>query len=257
MLFGLDPLTMGTMTILAAGAQRCEVPTPTRIQVIPRTLSTQYDYSKTLEEMQELGVDTRDPTPAGIVGVVHGLMRGQMKLVPNVSIKNKSYPASGMSCAWFDKITVRFEVDPTIIIPKEVYDDPCMRQEITRHEKQHVQIDWQIMHKYAPIIESAIRRTLDENGYSSEPFETHKTQGVATAMQNAVFGAVKAVYADLEQERNAKQAELDSYEEYRRLGQACPNFDPNAQMQKTAEQKRQRNLRQYNWRNNRRYYLNE
>ena len=232
--------------------QRCELPKRTHISVIPRTLDVKYDYSKTLSEIQSISSSSDLPLPPGLIGITHGLMRGEMRLSPRVVIAHQEKGVFDRRvCAWFDKIEVRFEVDPTIIIPKEVFDDPCMRREVTAHEQEHVKVDRDIMQKYTKVIGDNIKAALDKSGYSSTPFEKENVQGVIKAMRNVVYKAMNKSYQAMSEERQRLQGQVDSVEEYQRLGRACKGFNPRAEMSKTKAREERRNYRRYEFGGNR------
>ncbi len=224
MLPGLDPLTMTSLLVLAAGAPVCELPERTQINVTPRALEVRYDYSKTLRQIQRYESDSLSPHNFGQISYTQGLMRGIITVAPRVVIKHTKYPDQGVACAWYDIIDVVLEVDPYITIAAEVYEDECMRQAVGAHEMAHVKLDREIINKYAKIMGQKIYTTLEERGFKSNLVGVRALQGTVQRMQETVYEVVNHEYKKMDLERLDRQRALDSKKEYKRMSKQCPDF---------------------------------
>lgn len=221
---GIDPLTIGSLLVLAAGNPSCELPRRTEINVTPKALDVRYDFSRTLAEMQNMGSDTISPHAFGSYSYTQGLMKGSLTMIPQIYIKHKVYPDLGLACAWFDKIDVVLEIDPTIVIAKEVYEDDCMRRAVKDHELKHVRVDREIINKYAKIVGGKIYSGLKERGFKSEMVNQWALKGTIQRMQQTVYDIANHEYAKMNLERVERQRAIDTKQEYDRVNNKCHGF---------------------------------
>ena len=231
-----DPLTAASVLVLAAGSSSaarvdmdnlCVMPKAADIRVVPSTRAIRYDYSKSLAQMQGVGIDTIDPHSFGSgISMTQGYMKGAIKLAPQVQIATKTYPALQAGCVWYDKINIKIEIDPTIVIAKEVKADPCMSKAVADHEMKHIMVDRQVVNKYSRIIGEQVRAELKQRGFMAGPIPQNAMQSVANRMQKTVFQVVEHQYKKMELERLELQRAVDSAQEYERVRNLCPDFNP-------------------------------
>lgn len=220
-----DPVTVGSLMLLAAGGGlQCELPKGTAINVTPKTLDVRYDYSESLSQIQKVKSDTIDPHGFGGISITQGFMRGVIKMVPKIHMSYKSSQAQGIGCVWYDKIDVVIEIDPTIVIANEVYQDRCMHKAVREHELKHVKVDRQIVNKYAKIIGKKLYQELNNRGFISGIIPLSSMHNVKQRMQDTVYQVVKHEYRKMELERIDLQRAVDSKEEYERVSAKCPEF---------------------------------
>ncbi len=223
-MFGFDPLIIGSLAVLAGGAPSCEMPKGTEINVTPKTLKVKYDYTQSLENIQKVKSDTIDPHGFGGYSITQGYMRGGIKLAPQVKLKYITYERQGLACIWYDSIDVTLEIDPTIVIAREVHQDRCMHGAVLEHEMKHVKVDRKIVNKYASLMGKKLYEGLSERGFKSGLIRASGTQEVMKRMQETVYEIVKHEYRKLELERIDLQRAIDSKGEYDRVSAICPGF---------------------------------
>ncbi len=225
-MFGIDPLTAGALLTLAAGSSDfCTPPKPTEINVIPASQEVKYDYSRSLSDLQGQEVDTINPYDFTGNSRTQGFMKGSIKMQPRVELDYKHYPRQNVVCIWYDKINIEFEIDPTIVIAKEVYKDRCMHKAVKTHELKHVTADRKIVNQYAKVMGQKVYDGLKQRGFKAGPVRPDDAQAIADRMQKTVFQIIEHEYKKMELDRVEAQQAIDSLEEYNDVGDLCPDFD--------------------------------
>ena len=124
-------------------------------------------------------------------------------------------------CIWYDKIDLKIEISPEIVIAKEVAEDPCRYKVTKEHELKHVMVDRKIVNKYAKTMGQKLFDGLKSRGFMVGPVKAERAQAVAQRMQETVGQLIEWEYKKMEIERAEKQQAVDSLEEYERVGNAC------------------------------------
>lgn len=219
-----DPLLLGSSIILAAANPVCDMPRPTKINVNPKALETKYDYSQSLAELQNYEIDTVDPHSFGGMSTTQGFMSGGITMRPKVKLGIREYPSYGAVCVWYDQIDIELEIDPTIVIAREVYNDPCMRKTVIGHELKHVRVDREIVNKYAQIIGKKVYDGLKARGFKSGLVKSSYLKDLQERMHKTVVQIVDHEYKKMDLERVDLQRAVDNLQEYQRVQAACPHF---------------------------------
>ncbi len=223
-MFGFEILSLGTMAILASSRPECIMPQRTRINVVPRTEKVKFDFNQSLAQIQSHETDTIDPHSFGGSSVMQGYMNGSIKVAPRVKLGTKTWPSLGAGCVWYDVIDVGLEIDPTIVIAKEVARDRCMKNAVVEHEMKHVNVDRAIVNEYAQTMGRKIFDALSERGFKSEVVRLSSMDAVVQRMQDTVFQVVDLEYRKMELDRLERQRAIDSREEYERVSNLCEGF---------------------------------
>lgn len=212
-------------------ARVCQMPGPTQINVIPTTKDIKYDYSKSLQAIQSVETDTRNPYGLHSLTVTQGFMKGQVKFEPSVTLDYKIVPKSNTACLWYKDISLNIEITPTIVIGREVGQDRCMRAAVIEHEHKHVKVDREIVNKYARRMGEKIYERLSQQGFIFGPVASKSAEDVANFMHDSVHDVLKEEYRIMEHERAAAQQAVDSRAEYDRVAKLCPDFNPSNYVQ--------------------------
>jgi hypothetical protein len=224
-MFGIDPITLSSLLILAGNTAQCPAHDPTKIDVIPHTAKVKYDYSQSLEQIQAYQTDTIDPYAFHGKTITQGFMKGQIELRHKLTFGTLTNQSRGYGCLWYDTIRIELDIDPEIVIAKELYQDRCMRDSIIDHELKHVRVDRAIVNKYAHSIGSRVYKALKTRGFSVGPFDIDRMEEVQGKMQRVVSQILELEYKKLGIERQEKQRDVDSLEEYEDVDSKCPSFD--------------------------------
>ncbi len=224
-MFGLDLLAAGSLVILAGGqADFCKAASPAKINVIPKTKEIDFDYSQKLAEIQGQAMDTIDPYGFHGMSQTQGFMQGAIKMVPRIKIATETYSRYKAACLWYEEIDIQIEIDPKIVIAKEVNKDLCMGKAVRDHEMKHINADRKIVNKYSRIMGQKVYNSL-KGRFVAGPIRIDDMERVGKKMQETVFQIVKHEYKKMELERIDDQRAIDSLEEYERVDAQCPDFD--------------------------------
>jgi hypothetical protein len=224
-----DPLTLGTLLTLAAvqkpAAQpqnACPFVKTVQINVTPATSDVKIDSSKTLQQLQSTEADTINPYGFSGVTAIHGFMNGMVSIQPDVRIATRYEPKIGAFCVWYDTINVSLSIVPNIVIAKEIYSDPCLRKETMNHEMKHVNVDRQIVNKYAKIIGQKIYAAIEERGFRAQPVPEEYTEEMRKRMGKVIVQVIELEHQKMQLERREAQGQVDSLAEYERVSATCP-----------------------------------
>lgn len=215
--------------ILAGANTTCPTQEATKINIIPRTEKVKYDYRQTLKQIQNYSTDTVDPYGFHGQTVTQGFMKGQIDLRHKVQFGQITHPKYKISCLWYNEITVEINIDPTIVIAKELYQDRCMRKAILGHELKHVRVDREIVNKYAKSMGQKLLKALKSRGFAAGPFETERMNEIMVKMQTVVKQILELEYKKMGIERQERQREVDTLEEYNSVDDKCPSFQKKKQ----------------------------
>jgi hypothetical protein len=192
--------------------------------VIPRTQEVEYDREQSLAALQNYSTDTVDPYGFHGQTITQAFMKGTIGLEHNIKFGQALIKKYKAACIWYEEITVEIKIDPTIVIAKEIYADPCMRKAVIGHELKHVRVDREIVNKYAKVMGKKLYTELKSRGFEAGPFPMENAQEVANKMQRVVHQILDLEYQKLGIERMEKQREVDSKGEYDRVDEMCPAF---------------------------------
>jgi hypothetical protein len=101
----------------------------------------------------------------------------------------------------------------TIFIAKEAQSDACLLKEIRDHELNHARIDDEVLDAYVPILTDQIRAAVAQ----VNPLPAATADIAETTLAADIGARVSDLVQALKQERNRRQAALDSPEELTRL----------------------------------------
>ena len=219
-----DPIITGSLLILAGAKPQCEMPKLTEINVRPFAQELKYDYSQGMDQLQGQASGTIDPYSFHGVTRTQGLMKGAITLKQEVKLDYQTFPRYGAACIWYDEINIDIEIDPTIVIAKEVYKDRCMYHAVLEHEMKHVNEDRRVVSEYAQIIAQKVYKALKERGFKSGIVKAEHAQEIATRMQTVVYQTVEHEYKKLELDRAERQRAIDNIQEYERVSAECPDY---------------------------------
>lgn len=223
---GLDPLTFGSVLVLAGGLSdsMCRMPGRTEINVIPKSLDVQYDYTQSLDDIQGAATGTISPHSFEGLSLTQGFMKGAIRISQKVNLDYQTFPGHRAVCLWYDAIDITIEINPTIVIAKEVAEDRCMKRAVLRHEMKHVKVDREIINKYARTIGKTLYKELKDRGFKSGFVSPEHVQDMADRMQTTVYKLVEHEYKKMEIERVEEQRDIDSLHEYKQIADRCPSF---------------------------------
>ncbi|MGB4107179.1 MAG: hypothetical protein WBK55_05215 [Alphaproteobacteria bacterium] len=199
----------------------CPLVKPAQINVVPATEKVRYDHSKTLAQLQQTEIDTINPYGFSGVTSLHGYMKATVGVKPQVKVARQREARTGGYCLWYDTIDIRLEISPTIVIGKEIYNDSCLRAATLDHEMKHVNVDRQIVNKYAKIIGQKVYDAIAERGFRTPPVPPEHVKGMNERMTKVVAQVIQFEHDKMQLERMELQRGVDSLEEYERTSRLC------------------------------------
>lgn len=152
-------------------------------------------------------------------------MKGTVQLEHGIKFAHYVDKRYGFVCIWYDEITVKLHIDPTIVIAKELYKDKCMRKAILGHELKHVRVDREIVNKYAKSMGGKLVKALTSRGFSAGPMKIERAKEVSRKMQRVVGQILSLEDQKMSIDRQERQREVDSLEEYNSVDDKCPGFE--------------------------------
>ena len=183
-----------------------------------------YDYKQSLKQIQKYSTDTVDPYGFHGQTITQGFMKGTIQLKQDIKYGTLTNSRFSTACVWYKEINVELFIDPTIVIAKELYRDPCMRKAILGHEMKHVRVDREIVNKYAKIMGKKVYEAIKSRGFMVGPIRMDRAQEVANKMGRVVFQILELEYKKLGIDRTEAQRAVDSIEEYESVDDKCPAF---------------------------------
>ncbi len=223
-MFGIDPVTITSMLVLAGYKPECPTHEPTKINITPISEKIKYDVSQSLKELQQYDMDTVDPYGFHGTSITRAFMNGSVGLSYEMTFASQPIPEYKISCQWYDQINVKIEVAPTIVVAKEIYHDPCMRKAVIGHELKHVQVDRVIVNKYAKIIGQKLFSELSSRGFTAGPFASEREEEIRNKMMHVVSQIIDLEQEKMNIERREQQRAVDTLKEYERVDDQCPEF---------------------------------
>lgn len=210
-----------SLALLVAANIQCTVPEAPRIYITPRTDPIVYDYSKTSAELGVHQSDTINPYGANVDTSTGGLREDKPQLKMEVFWKMREYQG-GEVCLWYDEVKVDIHLQPKIYIAKEFNKGRC-RDAIMTHELKHVQVDRDVMNKYAQLIGQSVQQAVNSMG-AVGPYNKHRLDSVQQSMASHIRNAVMQYQLPLQEEMRRRQSQVDSLEEYTAVSKICDPY---------------------------------
>lgn len=197
------------------------MPAPVQINVVPKTSDVQFDFTRTLADIQGEQMSTINPYGFHEATRTQGFASGAIRFRRAVKFGGKTFPDAGAVCIWYDEINLNIEIEPKVVIAKEVYDDKCLRKAVLDHEMKHVYADRQILNKYSKIMGKRIYEALKQRGFVVGPIPAQSKDEVMSRMSGVVSQVLQKEQRRMEIDRDDLQTSIDSREEYERVSALC------------------------------------
>ncbi len=215
---GIAAVASGLLT-LAGGPIQCTVTKAPVINVQPRTTEVRYDYSRSSADLTAVQSDTISPFAPGTKTVTEGLRQDQPVLTASISEQLMTYPEMDAVCLSYETINIYIDLKPVIFIASEWPPGTC-RDAILEHEKKHIRVDREVMNEFAQKIGAAVQNAVNEVG-AVGPVHIAQKEEAHKYMLDYIDSAVKYLQLPLYSQMRKRQAEVDSLQEYQRIGAIC------------------------------------
>jgi hypothetical protein len=184
------------------------------VSVTPLFEEPQADFTQNLATIQQIA---RDPRHSLAESLALGVTRYNPVLEIHVPIEVVT-PPSGLACAYVKHadVTVGYR-DVVVFIASEIPRDSCGFAEIMGHEQKHIAVNRELLAKYAPLIEEKLRSYLKLYGV----FRVENVDYAKSLLHDRLGAITGDLVAQMQSENVELQRQVDSPEEYARLGRVC------------------------------------
>jgi hypothetical protein len=199
----------------ASFESRCAAIEPARIEVVALPLSYTEDYSVSFRALSRMNEN---------MGARHrtvGLTQARLAYESTLETKGLEDRRGGRICAR-PSIRVMFTATPmTIYVAREFADDSCRRTAILAHEMKHVAV----YRQYLAEIVAMAKRDLpalygDQLVYAADAKASQ--EALRARLRDFMQEFMQARYAEVK----ARQAQVDTPDEYASLERACGSLPP-------------------------------
>lgn len=214
-------LALTVIFIPAVWAADVECPVPEKapeIHVFPRMADVVYDFSQSSDDLAEKSGGLLDAGD-GERRVVGGLHEDHPTYETQAAISYAEFPSLGVGCLWFEGVSVKVTLAPRIYVASEFNRKGC-REAVLTHEKRHGRVNREVMNKYMRKIALAMEDIVNEAGVVG-PFGSEDYEWIKNDLEEDIREAVEYQVELMADELDSLQAEVDSPEEYERVGKIC------------------------------------
>lgn len=211
-----------TSLILASGTLEpptwCQAPRAPVIRVGLLAPQPTSDFSKTMADLEKFHIDTKNPYGAHIDTHVGGLTSGTIKVEQKTALGGVRKGEQG--CMWLDNVQVTVRLDQKVYVAKDYAPGTCLHNAVWDHEHKHVRVDREIINKYRPIFENALRQSTVARTVQG-PIPTDRVKDMQARMIETLRQVVAQVTEKMESERDTRQGQVDTKAEYDRVSALC------------------------------------
>jgi hypothetical protein len=219
MMWGLDPNAISGLMLLAfSGA----CPPQGIPQVQMQTVNTPAQFSTSLSsaELGNFPVSTVVARHSNEIFVTGGITRGQITTSYDMAFNKLLNSATQMACIWPKQVRVTVSYAPIVYIAREYRPGSCRYNTTMEHELRHVNTDVITLNEYLPRIQNAVQGVVNALGVRG-PMPDHAATAQQEAMVDAIAGRLKGILAEMDAVRMQRQQQIDTRQEYMRLGKVC------------------------------------
>lgn len=200
---------------ILAAAHGCTAPQP-QLDFDFNVRKTAFVHTVTAEGLARLKRKT-GPAPKGKMS---GLTENALQR--NLAIHGKETKRTdGWSCFAPSKIIARVELSPTVYISSAYRPGSCRYRVTRQHELQHVKIATEGLEEYAPAIMARLRKAAAAAGPAG-PTTSLQLRRARQRLVKSIDAAFAGVMGEMERKIAARQARIDTEDEYRRIAGLCP-----------------------------------
>ncbi|MEO0391789.1 MAG: hypothetical protein AAF213_00925 [Pseudomonadota bacterium] len=161
--------------------------------------------------------------PTGAASLSHhqsigGLHHGEIRLRSEFHMLQATQ--GGRACLGLKQLALTLGYEPVIYISKDRPRGTCAFDAAVEHEYKHLNTDLAILREATPRIRAAAQRSL--NGMARpRPMAEAELADARSALQARITAVIDREMSLIEQERNRRQAQIDTPEEYQRVADQC------------------------------------
>ena len=215
-LSGMLLATLPAASPAAAQSNGCSGFPPTKLVFDSVLAPIQRDDGQTIAQLTRL--PGRTPGPAGSAGGhVLGLTLARYGEQSQVSALFRTMN-DGTYCASASTVTISFGFQQRIVhVASEIPVNSCLHGEVLAHEMRHVAVDEALLREMMP----QIRIRLDQVLEGMAPVRSRSQAQAMAAIRRPLESAMRRIMQEFGRERDRRQAQVDTVEEYERVSRVC------------------------------------
>ena len=198
----------------------CRVVRPPQVSIRTDTDRINWVFNIPQNKLNSFEVDTINPYGNSIHTDVGGLMKGGIGMLQTMRFNTVTNNMYKQSCIFYDTITVKLKIEPSIYIASEYPPGSCKHNAIKEHELKHINMDRQIVNKYAQIVGRAIKAEIDSRSLYG-PISIAQETSIRELMRTRMETILRKVNDQMETERRSRQQAIDNINEYERVNSLC------------------------------------
>lgn len=198
----------------------CKPSSYAKIQVKTSTDEILWDYSKSEKDLNKFKIDTVNPYGKNVITDVGGLMQGGIMMQEQMRFSTLTSSRVQQICYWYDEIVVTLHIKPTIFIAREFPRGSCKHNAIREHELKHVEVDREIVNKYAGLLGKSVQEIANRKTIYG-PYHVAQSKEVEAFLKGQLTAALKRYSSEMDDERKERQQQIDSLAEYERVNKMC------------------------------------
>jgi hypothetical protein len=146
-----------------------------------------------------------------------GLTMSRVEWRSEITVRSQGLP-SGPVCGVPSEVRLSLvHAEHSIRLAREIPRDGCLAREVLAHERRHAEVNRRTLRQAADALR-AVARAWAARAEAQAP----NAAAAAQRLQDDLTTAVEPVLAMLREARQFGHDEIDTPEEYRRLGRVCP-----------------------------------
>ncbi len=198
----------------------CRPDKPARVDVRAGSENIRWDFSKSTDQLKNFDIDTKNPYGNHGHFEVGGLMKGGINMEQTMRFSSLTHQGLRQICVYYDSVSVRFNITPTIYIANKHRPGTCKHNAIKEHEMKHIAVDRKIVNKYAALVGRMIKAEIDRAAVYG-PVSIAQANQVQNHMKKTMENILRTASNKMEAERAILQQQVDSREEYDRVSRQC------------------------------------
>lgn len=217
-LFSFLALTLFTLPVQAASW--CRPDAAPKVSVKSDTDKITWDFSKPQAALNKLEIDTVNPYGQNVITDVGGLMQGGIQMSETMKFGSLTNPNTNEVCMFYNAVEIKFHIQPTIYIASEHPPGTCMHNAIKQHEMKHINMDRQIVNKYARLVGNAAQAEIRRQSVHG-PVPVSHGEALQAQMKQRLEQILISSSQKMDGERRKLQQGIDSLAEYERVNAQC------------------------------------
>jgi len=216
-------LIFAALMPLAARAQDCPAAPMPEVTLERAEDPVEYDFLRNRSDLNQMGAKILAASRAGSTMYVGGLTNGTIQSDMSTDLQTLMRPATDSACLWIANIHIKLHYKPIVYVSREFTVGSCYRAAVLEHEHKHVVMDETLMGSFGAQLQQAIQMAAQTDGHLG-PIRQEDLPDVSRKIQAVLEHKLNEMMDQLSTEREVKQTQIDTPEEYRRVQALCSNW---------------------------------